>query len=146
VAPASPVFNRGDILRAVAALESMGFQTKLGEHVRDRRGYLAGDDDSLEDIVDDLLRPLGVPTTYGPGARPRGAPGNVAGAQRGKPSHVQSPIVEQVAIGGVGTHDLRLRIDHVERGDQQETRQKRTEGEAVALAARHRGQEPRASL
>ncbi len=44
VAPASPVFNRGDIARASANLERLGVRLKLGQHVLDRRGYLAGED------------------------------------------------------------------------------------------------------
>jgi muramoyltetrapeptide carboxypeptidase len=44
VAPASPLYNRGDILRATAVLEGLGFQLELGPHIRDRHGYLAGDD------------------------------------------------------------------------------------------------------
>jgi muramoyltetrapeptide carboxypeptidase len=44
VAPASPIYNRGDIARAAAALERLGLKLKLGQHVLDRRGYLAGDD------------------------------------------------------------------------------------------------------
>jgi muramoyltetrapeptide carboxypeptidase len=44
VAPASPLYNRGDILRATVALERLGLRLKLGQHVRDRHGYLAGDD------------------------------------------------------------------------------------------------------
>jgi muramoyltetrapeptide carboxypeptidase len=46
VAPSSPLYNRGDIARARARLESLGLQLKLGRHVRDRHGYLAGDDDA----------------------------------------------------------------------------------------------------
>jgi muramoyltetrapeptide carboxypeptidase len=46
VAPASPLYNRGDIARATAALGRLGFRVKLGEHIRDRRGYLAGDDET----------------------------------------------------------------------------------------------------
>jgi muramoyltetrapeptide carboxypeptidase len=44
VAPASPLYNRGDIARATATLKGLGFGVKLGEHIRDQRGYLAGDD------------------------------------------------------------------------------------------------------
>jgi muramoyltetrapeptide carboxypeptidase len=44
VAPASPLYNRGDVARARAALKKLGFELKLGEHILDRRGYLAGQD------------------------------------------------------------------------------------------------------
>jgi muramoyltetrapeptide carboxypeptidase len=46
VAPASPLYNRGDIARATATLTGLGFQVKLGRHVRDQCGYLAGDDEA----------------------------------------------------------------------------------------------------
>jgi muramoyltetrapeptide carboxypeptidase len=44
VAPASPLYNRSDIARATRTLEALGFRVKLGAHVRDRHGYLAGTD------------------------------------------------------------------------------------------------------
>jgi muramoyltetrapeptide carboxypeptidase len=44
VAPASPWENRSELLRAVAALEGWGLRVRLGEHVNDRHGYLAGQD------------------------------------------------------------------------------------------------------
>lgn len=44
VAPASPWENRSELLRAVAGLESWGLQVRLGAHVNDRHGYLAGSD------------------------------------------------------------------------------------------------------
>lgn len=44
VAPASPLYNRGDIPRATHRLERLGYRVKLGAHVRDRHGYLAGRD------------------------------------------------------------------------------------------------------
>jgi muramoyltetrapeptide carboxypeptidase len=55
VAPASPAYNRGDIARAAARLEALGLglSLKLGEHVRDRHGYLAGTD---QDRADDFMR------------------------------------------------------------------------------------------
>jgi muramoyltetrapeptide carboxypeptidase len=53
VAPASPLYNRGDIARAAAVLGRLGFSLKLGEHVRDRHGYLAGDDQAR---ADDFMR------------------------------------------------------------------------------------------
>jgi muramoyltetrapeptide carboxypeptidase len=44
VAPASPWENRSELLRAVAGLEAWGLQVKLGRHVNDRHGYMAGRD------------------------------------------------------------------------------------------------------
>ena len=53
VAPASPLYNRGDIARAAGRLEQLGLTLKLGEHTRDRHGYLAGTD---QDRADDFMR------------------------------------------------------------------------------------------
>jgi muramoyltetrapeptide carboxypeptidase len=52
VAPSSPVFERADVHRGVAALETLGFQIVFGPHAHDRREYLAGHD---RDRADDLL-------------------------------------------------------------------------------------------
>jgi muramoyltetrapeptide carboxypeptidase len=51
VAPASPWDNRSELLRGIAGLEAWGLTVKLGEHVNDRHGYLAGrDEDRVADI------------------------------------------------------------------------------------------------
>ena len=53
VAPASPLYNRGDLARSASALQQLGFRLKLGKHVRDRHGYLAGtDEDRAADFMD----------------------------------------------------------------------------------------------
>ncbi len=58
VAPASPIYNRGDIGRASAVLERLGLRLKLGQHVRDRHGYLAGTDEArAEDFMRVWLDP-----------------------------------------------------------------------------------------
>ena len=44
VAPASSWENRSEILRGIAALEAWGLRVKLGAHVDDRHGYMAGTD------------------------------------------------------------------------------------------------------
>jgi muramoyltetrapeptide carboxypeptidase len=41
-APASPVYDARELERGVRALEAAGYGVVLGEHVRRRRGYLAG--------------------------------------------------------------------------------------------------------
>jgi muramoyltetrapeptide carboxypeptidase len=51
VAPASSWENRSEILRGIAGLEAWDLRVKLGEHVDDRHGYMAGRD---EDRVADL--------------------------------------------------------------------------------------------
>lgn len=52
VAPSSPVFERSDLHRSVAAIERLGFKIVFGTHAHDRRAYLAGLD---RDRADDLL-------------------------------------------------------------------------------------------
>jgi muramoyltetrapeptide carboxypeptidase len=44
VAPASSWENRSELLRGVAGLEAWGLKVKLGAHVNDRHGYMAGRD------------------------------------------------------------------------------------------------------
>jgi muramoyltetrapeptide carboxypeptidase len=44
VAPASSWENRSELLRGVAGLEAWGLTVRLGEHVNDRHGYMAGRD------------------------------------------------------------------------------------------------------
>jgi muramoyltetrapeptide carboxypeptidase len=58
VAPASSWENRSELLRGVAGLEAWGLTVKLGEHVNDRHGYMAGRD---EDRVADLHAALADP-------------------------------------------------------------------------------------
>ncbi len=63
VSPASPWERRSDRLRAVAALEGWGLKVRLGAHVDDRHGYLAGrDEDRAADLhamlCDDEVRAI----------------------------------------------------------------------------------------
>jgi muramoyltetrapeptide carboxypeptidase len=44
VAPASSWENRSEILRGIAGLEAWGLTVKLGAHINDRHGYMAGRD------------------------------------------------------------------------------------------------------
>ena len=58
VAPASGWENRSELLRGIAALEGWGLKVKLGAHVNDRHGYLAGrDEDRVADIHAALADP-----------------------------------------------------------------------------------------
>ena len=51
VAPASSWEGRSDLLRGIAGLEAWGLKVKLGAHVNDRHGYMAGrDEDRAADL------------------------------------------------------------------------------------------------
>jgi len=51
VAPGNPWENRSDLLRSIATAEAWGLKVKLGEHVNDRHGYMAGrDEDRAADL------------------------------------------------------------------------------------------------
>jgi len=58
VAPASSWENRSEILRGIAGLEAWGLTVRLGDHVNDRHGYMAGRD---EDRAADLHAALSDP-------------------------------------------------------------------------------------
>ncbi len=51
IVPSSPWDNRSELLRAVAGLEGWGLNVRLGDHVNDRHGYMAGrDEDRAADL------------------------------------------------------------------------------------------------
>jgi muramoyltetrapeptide carboxypeptidase len=51
VAPANPWANRSELQRGIRALEGWGLNVKVGEHVNDRHGYMAGrDEDRAADV------------------------------------------------------------------------------------------------
>lgn len=51
IAPASSWESRSDLLRGIAGLEAWGLKVKLGAHVDDRHGYMAGrDEDRAADL------------------------------------------------------------------------------------------------
>lgn len=62
VAPASPIYEYTDFKEMLINLEEMGFQLKLGEHVRNQRGYLAGTD---QERADDLMNMFADPEVDG---------------------------------------------------------------------------------
>lgn len=51
IAPASPIYASSDYNRMIESLEGLGYTLVIGDHVKDRNGYLAGRD---EDRVADL--------------------------------------------------------------------------------------------
>lgn len=58
VAPAGPCLDLDDVTRALELCRALGFDARLGDHVRDRHGYLAGpDEDRLADLNDALRDP-----------------------------------------------------------------------------------------
>jgi muramoyltetrapeptide carboxypeptidase len=51
VAPANATFNTIDLQIAKESLEALGFRVKVGAHLLDRHGYLAGDDKARADDI-----------------------------------------------------------------------------------------------
>jgi len=63
IAPASPPPNPGNIDRAVAVLESLGWKARLAPNIRRRHGFLAGNDreraaDVMRMFTDDRVRAI----------------------------------------------------------------------------------------
>ncbi|MGH2734045.1 MAG: LD-carboxypeptidase, partial [Actinomycetota bacterium] len=54
-APASPYFNRSELLRGVEWWESKGYRVKLGKSVDARRMYTAGDPETRARDVTDMF-------------------------------------------------------------------------------------------
>lgn len=51
IAPASPIYAQSDFDRMIESLEDLGYKLVLGEHIKDRNGYLAGlDNDRVSDL------------------------------------------------------------------------------------------------
>jgi muramoyltetrapeptide carboxypeptidase len=58
VAPASSWESRSELLRGIAGLEAWGLEVKLGDHINDRHGYMAGrDEDRAADLHEILADP-----------------------------------------------------------------------------------------
>src|SRR6476646_519310 len=51
VAPANATFETVELQIARESLEALGFKVKIGAHVLDRHGYLAGDDKARADDI-----------------------------------------------------------------------------------------------
>ncbi|WP_413299007.1 LD-carboxypeptidase [Bacillus sp. 1P10SD] len=56
VAPASPLYNKSDLVRGIRTLEEWGFQVIVGEHVNVRYEYLAGTDEQRAQDVNSMFR------------------------------------------------------------------------------------------
>lgn len=51
IAPASPIYSDREFNYMLSSLKALGYSLKLGKHVRDRKGYLAGEDvDRVSDL------------------------------------------------------------------------------------------------
>ncbi len=58
ISPASPVYDPKDFDEMLINVKNMGFTLKLGKHVRDRWGFLAGSDkDRAQDLMDMFADP-----------------------------------------------------------------------------------------
>ena len=58
VSPASPVYDPKDFDEMLKKVDSLGYDWVLGNHAKDRRGYLAGTDkDRAEDLMDMFKNP-----------------------------------------------------------------------------------------
>jgi muramoyltetrapeptide carboxypeptidase len=56
VAPASPLYNKSDLVRGIRTLEEWGFQVIVGEHVNARYEYLAGTDEQRAQDVNSMFK------------------------------------------------------------------------------------------
>lgn len=56
VAPASPIYESSVFDRMLVDLKELGFEIKLGEHVRSQRGYLAGTDEERSSDLMTMFR------------------------------------------------------------------------------------------
>ncbi|TYS67780.1 LD-carboxypeptidase [Sutcliffiella horikoshii] len=56
VAPASPHYNRSDIIRGIETLEEWGFRVVVGENVHNKHEYLAGTDEERAHDFNEMFR------------------------------------------------------------------------------------------
>lgn len=53
VAPGSPIYSSSQFDKMISDLKGLGYNLKLGKHIKDRNGYLAGkDEDRAQDVMD----------------------------------------------------------------------------------------------
>lgn len=58
IAPASPIYDDSDFEQMLTDLRNLGFNLKLGKHVKKQRGYLAGtDEERAADLMDAFRDP-----------------------------------------------------------------------------------------
>jgi len=56
VAPASPIYIESQFDTMISNLQALEYELKLGKHIKDRNGYLAGNDkDRAQDVMDMFL-------------------------------------------------------------------------------------------
>lgn len=60
VAPASPIYEASVFNKMLTELERIGFTLKLGKHVQNRRGYLAGTDSERAEDLMNMFKDPGV--------------------------------------------------------------------------------------
>ncbi len=115
VAPASATFNTLDLQIAQESLEALGLKVKVGGHLLDRHGYLAGQD---RDRAGDINRVFADPDdTRGPADSGRLGQQPAAAVPRLRP---HSPEPEdrprlQRHHGAPAQHPRAHRLDHVSR-------------------------------
>jgi muramoyltetrapeptide carboxypeptidase len=56
VAPGSPIYSDSDFEDMITNLKGLGYKLKLGKHVKDRNGYLAGTDKNRADDLMNMFR------------------------------------------------------------------------------------------
>ncbi|MEQ9265599.1 MAG: LD-carboxypeptidase [Balneolaceae bacterium] len=53
IAPGSPIYSSSQYDKMLSDLKGLGYTLKLGKHIKDKRGYLAGkDEDRAQDLMD----------------------------------------------------------------------------------------------
>lgn len=55
VAPASPLYNKSDLIRGIKTLEDWGYKVIVGEHVNARNEYLAGTDEQRASDINSMF-------------------------------------------------------------------------------------------
>ncbi|MBI4440918.1 LD-carboxypeptidase [Candidatus Woesearchaeota archaeon] len=60
IAPASPTFDRTDLMRSIQVIKDWGFRCKLGRNVNKKHGYLSGKDWERVEDLNEMFRDKGV--------------------------------------------------------------------------------------